>query len=210
MDLNEDYRILANVTSDALRRAAEITIDQAKDAVTTLLRFIGEDPTREGLLDTPRRVAASLLEMNSGYQESEDAAMERIMTVFEDGACNEMVLLRSIEFISLCEHHMLPFSGRAHIAYLPDGKIIGISKLARILDYYSRRLQVQERLCQQVSDALNKHLQPKGAACVIEAHHSCMSCRGVGKRDSVMVTSSLYGSFLEPAVRSEFFDLIKE
>jgi GTP cyclohydrolase IA len=175
-----------------------------EDAVVRLLQYIGEDPKREGLKGTPSRVVRSYAELFGGYQQ--DPA--DVMRVFQDGACDEMVVLRDIEFQSTCEHHMLPFLGTAHVAYIPDGKVIGISKLARILDIYARRLQIQERLCEQVTTALNTHLSPKGAACVLEAKHLCMTCRGVGKQHSVMVTSSLTGVFREPAVRSEFLNMI--
>ncbi len=173
--------------------------------IKDILRFIGEDTEREGLLETPARVVASYRELFSGYHQ--DPA--DVMKTFEDGACNEMVLLKSIEFWSHCEHHMLPFFGNAHIAYIPDGRVIGVSKLARILEIYSRRLQVQERLTVQITKALDEHLKPKGSACVLEARHSCMICRGVQKQNSVMVTSSLSGTFLLPEVRQEFFSLIR-
>lgn len=181
----------------------------AKGAVRELLKFIGEDPDREGLLETPHRVVKSYADLFSGYQYDTDDKIAAVLKVFEDGACDEMVLLKDIEFVSFCEHHLLPFIGKAHIAYLPNGKVVGISKLARILDVYARRLQIQERLTQQVTSALDKYLNPLGSACVVEAHHQCMSCRGVMKQNSVMVTSSLTGQFREPEVRSEFFHLIR-
>lgn len=132
------------------------------------------------------------------------------MTVFEDDTTDEMVVVRNIELYSMCEHHMLPFFGKAHVAYLPKGRVIGVSKLARIVDVYARRLQIQERLTQQVTAAIGKHLEPRGAACVIEASHFCMRCRGVGKQNSTMVTSSLTGAFRDfSEVRSEFFRLIE-
>lgn len=173
--------------------------------VRDLLFHIGENPDREGLLETPARVAKSWDELFAGYKQ--DPA--EVMKTFEDGACDEMVLLKDIEFYSMCEHHMLPFFGKAHVAYIPHGKVIGISKLARVLEIYSRRLQIQERLCQQVTQALAQHLQPKGAACVIEAQHFCMVCRGVNKQNSTMVTSSLWGAFRDPEPRAELFSLIK-
>ena len=119
------------------------------------------------------------------------------------------MILKNIEFQSMCEHHMLPFVGSAHIGYIPNGRIVGISKLARLLEVYARRLQVQERLTEQITAALDKHLRPAGSACVIEAHHQCMSCRGVMKQNTSMITSSLTGEFLHPTVRSEFFSLVK-
>lgn len=174
--------------------------------IERILEYIGEDPKREGLQDTPKRVAKSYAEIFSGYKK--DPA--DVMKVFEDGACDEMVVLRDIEFYSVCEHHMQPFFGKAHIAYIPDGRVIGISKLARVLEIYSRRLQIQERLTQQITTALMEGLLPKGAACVLEAQHFCMVCRGVNKQNSKMVTSSLQGVFKEPTPRAEFFSLIRQ
>lgn len=174
-------------------------------AVRILLKCIGENPDREGLKETPSRIIRAYKELFAGYH-IEPAS---VLKTFEDGACDEMVLLKGIDFYSFCEHHWLPFSGKAHIAYLPDGKVVGVSKLARLLDVYARRLQIQERLCQQVTKALMEHLQPKGAACIIEASHLCMACRGVQKQHAVMVTSSLAGEFLAPEVRQEFLALVR-
>lgn len=179
---------------------------QVESAIETLLRFIGDDPTREGLKETPLRVMKSYQELFSGYAQDPAA----VLKVFEDGACDEMVVLRNMEFFSTCEHHMLPFFGKAHVAYIPNGRVIGISKLARILEIYSRRLQVQERLTEQITKALDEHLKPKGSACVLEARHFCMICRGVQKQNSEMVTSSLTGVFRKPEVRAEFFHLVKQ
>lgn len=180
-----------------------------EDVVRLILHGIGEDPDREGLVETPSRVVKSWDQLFSGYTYKTDEDVSKVLKVFEDGACREMVILRDIDFVSMCEHHMLPFIGKAHIGYLPAGRIVGISKLARLLEVYSRRLQVQERLTEQVTSAIMKHLQPRGAACVIEAHHQCMSCRGVLKQGTTMVTSSLSGDFLESETRAEFFSLIK-
>lgn len=181
-----------------------IEIVLRESAVRDILDFIGEDPAREGLIETPSRVVKSWQQLYSGYRYKTDEDIAGVLKIFEDGACKEMVVLRSIEFQSMCEHHMLPFVGSAHIGYIPDGRIVGISKLARLLEVYARRLQVQERLTEQITAALDKHLRPKGSACVIEAHHQCMSCRGVMKQNTSMITSSLTGEFLLPAVRSEF------
>jgi GTP cyclohydrolase I len=180
------------------RNADAITPD---DCVRGLIRFLGDDPSREGLLETPARVLKSYRELYAGYHEN----AADLMKTFSDGACDEMVVLRNVEFYSTCEHHMLPFAGKAHVGYLPADKVIGISKLARLVDLFSRRLQIQERLTTQVATALHEHLQPRGVGVVLEAAHSCMTCRGVGKQNSVMVTSSLLGSFREPEVRAEFF-----
>lgn len=179
----------------------------ALNAVSLLIRHIGDDPEREGLRETPERVLRSYHEIFEGYKL--DPA--RILKTFEDGACDEMVVLKDIEFYSVCEHHWQPFFGKAHIAYIPDGRVVGISKLARLLDIYARRLQIQERLTTQVTEALMQHLKPRGAACVIEAQHFCMICRGVNKQNSKMITSSLKGEFLdELEVRHEFLSLIKD
>lgn len=178
---------------------------EAEDAIRTLLKYIGEDPHREGLLETPQRVINSFKELYSGYFQD----VKDIMKVFEDGAPDEMVILRDISFASQCEHHMIFFSGIAHIAYIPNNKIIGVSKLVRLLEIYSKRLQVQERLTTQVTEALDKYLAPKGSACVIEATHACISCRGVRNQTSKMITSSLTGVFLQPEVRAEFLRLVK-
>ena len=174
--------------------------------VRALLQCIGEEPNREGLLDTPRRVVKSWDELFAGYKIDVSTL---IKTFIESDDYDEIVLLRNIEFFSFCEHHMLPFSGYGHVAYLPDRQIIGISKLARILDAYARRLQIQERIGQQVVTALMKHLEPKGAACILVAKHGCMICRGIKKQSSEMVTSSLTGVFKEtPAIRTELLSLI--
>lgn len=178
----------------------------AEGLIKQILFEIGEDPDREGLLDTPKRVVKSWYELFAGYaQDPEDH-----LTVFEAGTYDQIVLLKDIEMYSTCEHHMLPFIGKAHVAYIPNKKVIGISKLARLLETYARRLQIQERIGEQVTKALMEHLQPKGAACVIEARHLCMCARGVGKQNSVMTTSSLKGSFIEEKdARAELFSLIK-
>jgi GTP cyclohydrolase I len=176
----------------------------AETAVETLLRFIGENPDREGLRETPARVVRSYVEMFAGYtQRPQD-----VLKVFEDGACDEQVIMRGIHMTSTCEHHMLPFSGVVHIGYIPRKRIVGASKLVRLLEVFSKRLQVQERLTTQVTQALDEHLQPLGSACVIEATHACFACRGV-RQSPVMVTSSLTGAYREEAeTRAEFLRLI--
>jgi GTP cyclohydrolase I len=180
--------------------------DSPSENIRRLLQYIGEDSEREGLKETPDRVIRSYATLFGGYKQNP----QDVMKVFEDGACDEMVLLKGIEFSSCCEHHMLPFIGKAHIAYIPNGKVIGVSKLARILDIYARRLQIQERIGQQVTQCLMEYLQPKGAACILQAQHLCMTCRGVQKQDSVMVTSSLRGVFLEkPETRAEFLSMVR-
>lgn len=178
---------------------------QAVDALRTLILAIGDDPDREGLRETPARVLKSYNQLFGGYRQ--DPAT--LLTIFEDDTCDEMVILRNIEFHSTCEHHMLPFIGVAHIAYIPNGRVVGISKLARLLEVYTRRLQIQERITEQVTAALDEYLRPRGSACVLESKHLCMTCRGVNKQQSTMITSSLTGAFREAAVRSEFFGLIR-
>ncbi len=177
----------------------------AKEALQTLIRYLGDDPCREGLKETPDRILRSYEELFGGYRR--DPAS--VFKTFDDGACDEMVILKNIEFSSMCEHHILPFFGEAHIAYIPDGRIVGLSKLARLLEIFARRLQVQERLTTQVTQALDNFLKPLGSACVIQAKHLCMSCLGVSKKNAVMITSSLTGVFRQAEVRSEFFHLIR-
>ncbi len=177
-----------------------------EDAVVRLLQYIGEDPAREGLKDTPRRVIKSYDHLFSGYKKNP----ADLFTTFSADGYDEMVVLRDIEIYSMCEHHMLPFIGKAHVAYIPDKKIIGISKLARLVEVFSRRLQIQERIGAQVTGELMEYLEPKGAACIIDAQHLCMKMRGVEKQNSVMTTSSLTGIFLEkPAAREELMRLIR-
>lgn len=171
-----------------------------------ILQYLGEDVTRDGLKDTPKRVLKSYKELFSGYSKNP----KDIFTTFKNDGYNSMVVLKDIEVYSFCEHHMLPFFGKAHVAYIPNaGKIVGISKLARLVDIFSKRLQVQERIGEQVTESLMEHLNPKGAACVIEAKHMCMCMRGVSKQNSIMVTSSVKGEFMTDAtVRQEFLGLI--
>jgi GTP cyclohydrolase I len=172
------------------------------------LEEIGEDPTREGLVRTPLRVAKAMDFLTSGYTTTLDEVVNN--AVFDAEGAEEMVLVKDIEFYSMCEHHMLPFFGKAAVAYLPSEKIIGLSKIARITDVFARRLQVQERLTNQVADALMDILQPHGAAVVIEGKHLCMMMRGVQKQDSSMVTSSMRGTFKSDArTRNEFLDLVR-
>lgn len=174
-------------------------------AVKTLIDYLGEDPDRPGLAETPKRVVKAYDEMFSGY--FDDPRIKTFDT--ESIEYNEMIVCRNIEFYSFCEHHMLPFFGTAHIGYIPSkDRIIGLSKLARILDVYAKRLQVQERLTYQIAEALNEALDPLGVAVAIEAKHFCMVCRGVRKQRSSMITSKLTGEFLSEArVRQEFFSL---
>jgi len=176
-----------------------------EENVRRLIEFIGDDPKREGLRETPQRVIRSYSELFSGY--SQDAS--QVLKVFSDDSCNEMVVVKDIEIYSMCEHHMLPFFGRCHMAYIPDGRVVGVSKLVRLVEIFARRLQIQERLCEQVTAALDEYLKPKGSACVIEAVHLCMTCRGVQKQHSKMITSSLTGAFRESVGRAEFFSIVQ-
>lgn len=184
-------------------------LPEVEAAVKTILKYLGENTEREGLKDTPKRVIKSWNRIFGGYiQDPVD-----ILTTFEEDDViphDQIILLKDIEFYSTCEHHFLPFVGKAHVAYIPHDKVVGISKLARIVEIYSRRLQIQERIGNQVTRDLMTHLNAKGAACIIESKHFCMTCRGVEKQNSVMVTSSLRGSFLENSTtRQELMTLIR-
>jgi len=183
--------------------------DKIQNNIIEILNYIGEDINREGLLETPKRVVNSWKELYSGYEKDP----KKLLKTFNSDGYDQIVLLRDIEFYSTCEHHMLPFFGKAHIAYIPNKRVIGISKLARLLDIYARRLQIQERLGQQVIAVLMSELKATGAACIIEATHFCMRSRGIQKQNSIMTTSSLAGVFLEDstkglAARNELMRLI--
>jgi GTP cyclohydrolase I len=178
-----------------------------QDIIKQLLAGIGEDPLREGLRDTPKRVEQSLRFLTSGYQADVDATLNNALFTVD---YNEMVIVKDIDFYSLCEHHLLPFFGKCHVAYIPNGKVVGLSKIPRLVDIYARRLQVQERLTNQIADTLTEKIKPIGVAVVTEATHLCMAMRGVEKQNSVAVTSAMLGAFRTDArTRSEFLNLIK-
>ncbi len=177
-----------------------------QDLIRKMLESLGEDPQREGLARTPARVEKSLRYLTSGYTEDPAALLNG--AVFSE-SYDEMVLVRDIEVFSLCEHHMLPFYGKAHVAYIPNGKIVGLSKMARLVDMFARRLQVQERLTQEVAQILNELLEPRGVGVVVEAQHLCMRMRGVSKQGSSVTTSAMLGAFREGPTREEFLNLIR-
>ena len=184
------------------------TKDQAEAAVRTLLAWAGEDPTREGLLDTPKRVVEAYGDWYSGYNEDPREFLAR--TFKEVAGYDEMIVLRDIEFESHCEHHMAPIIGKAHVGYLPDGKVVGISKLARVVETYARRFQVQEKMTAQIAACIQDVLQPLGVGVVVEGVHECMTTRGIHKRGVSMITSKMLGSFREDArTRAEFLRFIE-
>ncbi|NUQ83856.1 MAG: GTP cyclohydrolase I FolE [Anaerolineales bacterium] len=186
--------------------STRVNVEEVGRLVSNLIKALGEDPQREGLKNTPHRVARMYTELLGGY----DMDPERVVNgALFNISYDEMVLVRDIEFYSLCEHHMLPFLGRAHVAYIPAGMVIGLSKIPRIVDMYARRLQVQERMTRQIADFLQKNLQPQGVAVVVEAVHLCSMMRGVKKHDARMTTSAMHGAFrANLATRQEFLDNI--
>lgn len=177
-----------------------------KEAVKEIIAYIGDDPTREGVIDTPKRVVKSWKEIFGGYAEDPEKVLG---TTFEKGMYDQMIICKDIEFYSTCEHHMIPFFGKCHIAYIPGEKVVGLSKMARLVEVFCRRLQIQEKLTDQIKDTMNKVLKPKGVMVVIESKHLCMCGRGVSKQESKMVTSSISGAFEAKDAREEFLRLIK-
>lgn len=178
-----------------------------ENAIKNILIQLGDDPTREGLLKTPQRAAEALRYLTKGYHEDLDTIING--AIFESDM-DEMVLVQNIELYSLCEHHLLPFIGKCHVAYIPDGKVIGLSKIARITDFYARRLQVQEQLTHQIAECIMNALKPKGVGVIIEAQHLCMMMRGVEKQNSLLKTVKMLGSFrTDNAIRSEFINIVK-
>ncbi|HEY9128228.1 MAG TPA: GTP cyclohydrolase I FolE [Sulfurovum sp.] len=180
--------------------------EEFEQAITKVLELLGEDPKREGLLKTPNRVAKALQFLTEGYQQDPKEILNQALFSTSN---DEMVLVRDIEFYSMCEHHMLPIIGRAHVAYIPDGKVVGLSKIPRIVDVYARRLQIQEQMTEQIADAILQTIKPKGVAVVVHARHMCMEMRGVQKINSTTVSSALRGLFKkDERTRNEFYNLI--
>ena len=212
MSVSWEARILNEVTLPQPKAFASIsearpTREEAESAIRTLIRLAGDDPSREGLRDTPKRVAKSYLEFFRGYEEDPVAMLER--TFEEVEGYDEIVLLRDIRLESHCEHHMVPIIGRAHVAYLPHRRVVGISKLARVVDAYAHRLQIQEKLTAQICNTINDVLAPRGTAVIIEAAHECMTTRGVHKPGVSMVTSRMLGAFRDdPATRRELLAMV--
>ncbi|MGH6906809.1 MAG: GTP cyclohydrolase I FolE [Aestuariivirga sp.] len=205
--------IIKKISRDAFDvrnpKAKRPSRDEAEDAVRTLLAWAGDNPDREGLLDTPMRVAKAFREYFSGYDEDPAEALSR--TFVDVGGYDDIVMLRDIEFNSHCEHHIAPFIGRAHVAYLPTKKVVGISKLARVVDIYARRLQTQETMTAQIANCIDEQLSPKGVAVMIEAVHTCMSMRGISKRNVATITTQFTGTFkTDPALQARFINLVRQ
>src|SRR3954464_12103797 len=210
MDASAKLNVAKSLTekkSLAGKPVARPSREDAEAAVRTLIAWAGDDPTREGLLDTPRRVTKAYGEFFAGYDQSPKEILER--TFKEVGGYDDIVLVKDIPFSSHCEHHMVPFVGKAHIAYLPHDGVVGISKLARLVDVFSKRMQVQENLTAQIVDAINEHLNPRGAAVLLEAEHMCMSMRGVRAHGATTVTQRFTGVFAEEkAEQDRFFQMV--
>lgn len=183
------------------------TQDQAEEAVRTLIRWAGDDPAREGLTETPRRVARAYRELYEGYGEDPAGILDRVFEEVE--GYQDMVLVRDIPFYSHCEHHMVPFVGKAHIGYYPSKGVVGLSKLARVVDVFARRLQTQETMTAQIAETIEKALEPRGVAVLVEAEHMCMSMRGVQKQGSSTMTTQYTGVFKDPAEQVRFFTMVK-
>ncbi|MBU1100055.1 MAG: GTP cyclohydrolase I FolE [Bacteroidetes bacterium] len=184
----------------------ELNKDKIEEKVKDILNLIGENPERQGLKRTPERVAKAYEFLTQGYHQNVEEILKK--AIFDE-KYDEMVIVKDIDFYSMCEHHMLPFFGKVHVAYIPDGKVVGLSKLPRIVDVFARRLQIQERMTQEIADTIDKYLQPRGVAVVVEAYHMCMMMRGVQKQNSYSTTSAVHGIFKsDDRTRSEFMALI--
>ena len=199
---------LVKVTdAEAVRAAASPTREEAEAAVRTLLRWVGDDPTRDGLIETPKRVVKAFEEYFRGYHDDPEAILQK--TFEETEGYDEMIVLRGIRFESHCEHHLAPIIGRAWVGYIPNGRVVGISKLARVVEAYAKRLQIQEKMTAQIANAIESALSPQGVAVVIKAEHHCMTTRGVHKPGTDMVTSRMLGIFRDSAItRQEFLSMI--
>ena len=196
-----------DTTTEMKNTSTTPTDEQAMEHVKELLHFIGEDPNREGLLKTPHRVINAMRDHFEGYNQDPKEFLERTFSEVE--GYNELVVVSDIEIHSHCEHHMVPFVGKAHVAYIPDGRVLGLSKIARVVDAYAKRLQVQEKLTAQIADAIQDALQPQGVAVILKCRHFCMCYRGVKKTESWTTTSKLHGLFMNnPATRMELFTLL--
>jgi GTP cyclohydrolase I len=198
---------LESLHTNGHKPAPSLTAASMTEIYAELLTRIGEDPTRDGLIDTPRRMEKSMAFLTQGYTQTVDEVLHDALF---DVDYDEMVIVKDVEFFSMCEHHMLPFFGRAHIAYVPHGKVVGLSKIPRIVDVFARRLQVQERLTQQIAEAIDRAIHPQGVGVVLEAQHLCMMMRGVEKQGSSTVTSSMLGVFkTQLQTRNEFLALVR-
>ena len=205
--LQPDGTYVPDEAEASIKHTIRPTRDEAEAAVRTLLRWAGDNPGREGLIDTPKRVVKAYEEFFQGYDQDADDVLQR---VFEEvDGYDDMVLVKDIPFTSHCEHHMVPFVGKAHVAYFPNGGVVGLSKLARVVDVFARRLQTQETMTAQITDAIEQALKPFGVAVLIDSEHMCMSMRGVRKQGSTTVTSRFTGRFREPAEQIRFFTMIR-
>jgi GTP cyclohydrolase IA len=205
--MTDTEKLVSPVTRESQIPVPTVTRQEAEQAVRTLIEWAGDDPSREGLLETPGRVVRSFHEFFAGYGQNPNEVLQK--TFEECEGYDEMVTLRGIDLESHCEHHMVPFLGKVHVAYLPDKRVVGISKIARVVEIFARRLQIQEKLTVQIADAIDRELQPKGVAVVIEAEHQCMTTRGIHKPGTVTVTSRMTGAFrTDPATRREFLSMI--
>jgi len=208
VDRQRDKDTMATVTiGKKITAKSELEHASTQDIYRELLRRFGEDPNRDGLLDTPKRVEKAMEFLTHGYLKEPASILRGALF---DVDYDEMVLVKDIEMFSLCEHHMLPFFGRVHVAYIPNGKVVGLSKIPRLVEVFARRLQVQERLTRQIADAIQEAINPQGVGVVIEARHLCMMMRGVEKQNSSTVTSAMLGCFQKQNTRSEFLSLVRE
>lgn len=200
-----DFGSTSKNTENTMKFSQMVLEKKAYGAVKDLISFLGDNPEREGLIDTPDRVLRSYSELFSGYKQNPEDILSKC---FIDGACNELIVVKDVEFFSFCEHHMLPFYGKVDFGYIPDGKVIGISKIARLIEVFARRLQIQERMTTQIADSFNEIIKPKGVMVITEATHFCMIARGIQKQHSKMITSAMRGDFNEAELRNEFLNLV--